>query len=54
MKESLYLSKKAPTLIQEMIANPTTIDTTTRDATLAQFETFLQALKTQYGDLTST
>jgi hypothetical protein len=54
MKQSLYLSKKAPILLDEMIANPTTINTTQRDTMITQFETFLQALQTKYGDLSAT
>ena len=56
MKRSLYLSKKAPALIDKIVANASAIATMQDEITtqLTQFETFLQDLKDKYGDLTST
>lgn len=56
MKRSLYLTKKAPALLNEIIANADAITTMQSDiaSQLTQFETFLQKLKETYGDLSTT
>jgi len=56
IKDSLYLTKKAPMLLNEIIANPTAITTMQSDIAtqITQMETFLQSLQTKYGDVSST
>lgn len=56
MKRALYLSRKAPDLLNKIVANANAIDSMQEEITeyMTNFETFLQKLKDKYGEITTS